>query len=104
MGDARHRGVTAARMTELAEHIRAVVAALQPGEVVSYSEVARRAGAPGRARAVGAVLAEGGHGLPWWRVVRRDGTLAAPSASEQRRRLEAEAVDVVDGRVVGGVP
>lgn len=91
-------------MTELAERIREEVARLQPGEVVSYSEVARRAGAPGRARAVGAVLAEQGDDLPWWRVVRRDGRLSAPHRVEQRRRLEAEGVDVVDGRVVGGVP
>ena len=91
-------------MSELAEHIRRAVAALQPGEVVSYSEVARRAGLPGRARAVGAVLAEGGGGLPWWRVVHRDGTLSAPHRAEQRRRLEAEHVDVIDGRVAGGVP
>jgi methylated-DNA-protein-cysteine methyltransferase related protein len=99
VGDARHR-----RVTELTERIRTAVAALQPGEVVSYSEVARRAGAPGRARAVGAVLAQQGSGLPWWRVVRRNGTLVAPKEAEQQRRLEAEAVEVVDGRVVGGVP
>jgi alkylated DNA nucleotide flippase Atl1 len=37
-------------------------------------------------------------------VVRRDGTLAAPNTADQRRRLEAEGVDVVDGRVAGGVP
>jgi hypothetical protein len=37
-------------------------------------------------------------------VVHRDGTLSAPHRAEQRRHLEAEAVDVVDGRVVGGVP
>ena len=91
-------------MTELAERIREEVARLQPGEVVSYSEVARRAGAPGRARAVGAVLAEQGDDLPWWRVVRRDGRLSAPHRVEQRRRLEGEGIDVVDGRVVGGVP
>jgi alkylated DNA nucleotide flippase Atl1 len=91
-------------MTELAERIRREVAALQPGEVVSYSEVARRVGSWRWARAVGSALAEAGDGLPWWRVVHRDGTLSAPNRAEQRRRLEAEGVDVVDGRVAGGVP
>ena len=91
-------------MTELAERITEEVARLQPGEVVSYAEVGRRAGNWRWARAVGAVLAEHGDGLPWWRVVRRDGTLAAPNAEDQRRRLEAEGVDVIDGRVVDGVP
>jgi methylated-DNA-protein-cysteine methyltransferase related protein len=91
-------------VTELADRIRREVATLQPGEVVSYSEVARRVGSWRWARAVGSTLAEGGDGLPWWRVVRRDGSLAAPDRAEQRRRLESEGVEVVDGRVVGGVP
>jgi alkylated DNA nucleotide flippase Atl1 len=91
-------------VTELADRIRREVARLQPGEVVSYGEVARRCGSARWARAVGAVLAEQGDDLPWWRVVRRDGTLVAPDPRAQRRHLEAEGVDVVDGRVVGGVP
>jgi len=79
--------------------------ALQPGEVVSYGEVARRAGFPRRARGVGNVLAaDHTDGLPWWRVVRADGSLAAPNRTEQQRRLEDEGVDVENGRVIGGVP
>jgi methylated-DNA-protein-cysteine methyltransferase-like protein len=78
---------------------------LQPGEVVSYGELARRAGFPRRARGVGNVLASHrGDDLPWWRVVRADGRLAAPSAGRQRRLLEDEGVDVERGRVRGGVP
>jgi alkylated DNA nucleotide flippase Atl1 len=42
--------------------------------------------------------------VPWWRVVRTGGWLSAPDAADQRRRLEAEGVDVHDGRVTGGVP
>jgi alkylated DNA nucleotide flippase Atl1 len=86
------------------EDFRAVVAALQPGEVVSYSEVGRRAGNHRWARAVGAFLAEHGDGLPWWRVVHRDGSLSAPDRRLQQRKLEAEGVEVHAGRVVGGVP
>ena len=84
-----------------------VLRALQPGEVVSYGEVARRAGYPGRARGVGNLLAgHPGDDLPWWRVVRADGRLAAPKPHRQRRLLEAEGVDVDArrGRVLGGVP
>lgn len=91
-------------MTPLQARIRDVIAVLQPGEVVSYGEVARRAGNRGWARAVGAFLAEFGDGLPWWRVVHADGTLSAPDRAEQRRRLATEKVEIVDGRVVGGVP
>jgi methylated-DNA-protein-cysteine methyltransferase-like protein len=79
----------------------AVVAAirrLRRGEVASYGEVAEDAGFPGAARAVGRILATT-EGLPWWRVVRSDGTLASPNALEQRRRLRAEGVRIVNGKV-----
>lgn len=80
--------------------VRAVLAALRPGDVVSYGEVAARAGHPGAHRAVGSLLAAGG--LPnWWRVVRSDGTLACNSAGEQERRLRSEGVTVAGGRVRG---
>ena len=75
-----------------------VVRNLRRGEVVSYGEVARRAGYPRAARAVGNVLASSG-GLPWWRVVRANGDLAAHSGVEQARRLQREGVSVREGRV-----
>lgn len=86
------------------QRIRAVLEALAPGEVVSYGEVARRAGRPRAHRSVGAFLAEHGGGLPWWRVVRADGSLVAPKQREQARRLRAEGVEVVDDRVVEALP
>ena len=91
-------------MTPLQQRFRDVVAGLAEGEVVSYGEVARRAGQRGAARAVGGFLAEHGAGLPWWRVVRADGTLADHKVREQSRRLRAEGVDVVGGRVVDALP
>ena len=71
---------------------------LRKGEVVSYGEVARRAGYPRAARAVGNVLATN-IGLPWWRVVRANGELAAHSGEEQARRLRREGITVRRGRV-----
>ncbi|MEY2448783.1 MAG: methylated-DNA-protein-cysteine methyltransferase related protein [Acidimicrobiaceae bacterium] len=91
-------------MTPLQDRFRQVVGALQPGEVVSYREVARRSGHPRGARAVGAFLAEHGGDVPWWRVVRTGGWLAAPNRNDQRRRLRAEGVEIEGERVVGGVP
>ena len=91
-------------MTPLQERFRHVVRALQPGEVVSYREVARRSGKPAAARAVGAFLAEYGDDVPWWRVVRTGGWLSAPHVADQRRRLRAEGVEIESGRVIGGVP
>jgi methylated-DNA-protein-cysteine methyltransferase-like protein len=80
--------------------VRIVVRDLGKGEVVSYGEVARRAGYPRAARAVGNVLARS-IGLPWWRVVRANGELAAHGGEEQARRLRREGVAVRDGRVQG---
>ena len=91
-------------MTPLHQRFRRVVAQLQPGEVVSYAEAARRAGSSRWARALGGFLREHGDGLPWWRVVHRDGTLSAPDRADQRRRLEAEGVEIERDRVVDGVP
>lgn len=72
---------------------------LQPGEVVTYGEVAEQAGFPGAARGVGGVLRDPSDDLPWWRVVAADGRIVCPSGSEQARRLVAEGVTVVGGRV-----
>jgi methylated-DNA-protein-cysteine methyltransferase-like protein len=80
------------------ERVLAVVAGLAAGEVVSYGDVAAQAGFPGAARAVGAVLARS-DGLPWWRVVMSTGHLAPGKERDQGRRLRAEGVTVVDGRV-----
>jgi len=80
-----------------AEAVKAVIRDLKRGEVLTYGEVARRAGYPRAARAVGNVLATN-LGLPWWRVVRANGELAAHSREEQARRLRREGVTVRDGR------
>ena len=82
------------------EKVRAAVRDLGRGEVVSYGEVARRAGYPRAARAVGNVLATS-MGLPWWRVVRANGELAAHGGEEQARRLRREGIIVRDGRIRG---
>ncbi len=91
-------------VTPLQERFRAVVADLATGEVVSYGEVARRAGQRGAARAVGGFLAAHGADLPWWRVVRADGSLAVHKPREQARRLRAEGVEVIGHRVADALP
>src|SRR5687768_11027298 len=80
--------------------VAGAVAKLRAGEIASYGEIAQEAGFPGAARAVGRVLATS-EGLPWWRVVRADGTLVSPNQEDQARRLTAEGVSVVKGRVSG---
>ncbi|MEZ5204108.1 MAG: MGMT family protein [Acidimicrobiales bacterium] len=75
--------------------------ALEPGDIVTYGEVALEAGYLGRARAVGRILARSGGEHPWWRVVAASGRLVPGHEPEQARRLEAEgvAVDLERGRV-----
>lgn len=75
-----------------------VIRDLRRGEVVSYGEVAVRAGFPGAARAVGNVLANS-VGLPWWRVVRASGEPVASNREEQIRRLRREGVAIRGPRV-----
>ncbi|MDI3263229.1 MAG: MGMT family protein [Fulvimonas sp.] len=92
-------------MTTPHERVFAAVAAIPAGCVASYGAIAAQAGLPGRARWVGRVLAAAPAeaALPWHRVLRADGHLAyAPGSAAfeaQRRRLEAEGVELVSGRV-----
>ena len=72
--------------------------AIPPGQVLSYGEVAARAGVPS-ARQVGRLLTEDGQDLPWHRVVRADGRCAPHLRDEQLARLRAEGADVVGDRV-----
>ena len=55
------------------------------GFVRSYGDIS-----PGAPRFGGTVLSHTDEDVPWWRVVRADGSLAA--GDEQRARLEAEGV------------
>ena len=81
------------------EAVHRVLVALQPGDLVTYGEVADEAGFPRRARAVGQLLAHSDGIYPWWRVVTSTGRLVPGHEGEQARRLEAEGHRVVDGRV-----
>ncbi len=94
------RARTANRPTAFHETMQAVLNELQPGEVVSYGDVAVRAGYPNAARAAGAALADCPETLPWWRVVYGDGHLPPCNPSLQAERLAAEGVVLKGFRVV----
>lgn len=89
------------------EAIWQAVCAIPRGRVSTYGSVARAAGLPGRARQTGFALRVAGDelNLPWHRVVGAGGRIVFPRAShahrEQTRRLRAEGVAVVEGRVPG---
>ena len=73
-------------MSEFESAVVAVISGLEPGDVVTYGEVAAEAGFPGAARAVGGLLRTS-TGLPWWRVVGAGGHLRSPNTSLQARLL-----------------
>ena len=86
--------------TPLQEALSVAITELSEGEVVSFGDIAKRAGHPRAARAAGAVLANSADTLPWWRVVYSDGHLPPCNPSLQAERLTAEGVQLTGFRVL----
>ena len=92
-------------MTDFSMDVYDALRALPEGCVVSYGQLARLAGRPGAARAVGNIL----HTNPWpddvpcFRVVHSDGRLAPAFAFggiyRQKELLEDYGIEVVNFRV-----
>ncbi len=73
--------------------VLARVRAIPEGFVCTYGDIS-----PGAPRYAGTVLRSSqAEDVPWWRVVRADGSLA--KGAEQARRLRAEGVPFRGGRV-----
>ena len=81
------------------------MAAIPPGRVAAYGQIADLAGMPGAARQVGRALraAPDDLDLPWHRVLLANGRIALPpdceAGREQVRRLRAEGLHVSRRRV-----
>ena len=74
-----------------------VVERIPPGRVSTYGAIGRLIGIG--PRRVARALSSGGGAVPWYRVVRADGTAAEPVRVEQLALLAAEGVPVRSGRV-----
>ncbi len=61
-------------LPEYAERVLEVAEQIPPGRVMTYGDVAEWLG-EGGPRQVGRVMSLYGGAVPWWRVVRSDGTL-----------------------------
>jgi alkylated DNA nucleotide flippase Atl1 len=75
-----------------AQDVLARIRAIPEGFVRGYGDVS-----PGAPRYAGWVLSQCGDEVPWWRVVRADGSLA--KGRRQRERLEREGVPFRGARV-----
>ena len=81
--------------------VLAVVSRIPPGRVATYGDVARLAGKPGAARAVGNVMAHATRpGIPYHRVIAAGGLLGGYSQLALKRALlAAEGIEVTTRRV-----
>jgi alkylated DNA nucleotide flippase Atl1 len=77
---------------DLAARVLAVIRRIPPGRVLTYGDVAALAETDATARDVGQVLVRHGEqeGVPWWRVLRADGTPPPHLLDRQLSLLRAE--------------
>jgi methylated-DNA-[protein]-cysteine S-methyltransferase len=75
--------------TPFAAKVYAIVAKIPKGKTMTYGQVAKRAGKPGAARAVGTIMAHNYRpGIPCHRVVRADGRVGDYNRGGQARKTE----------------
>jgi methylated-DNA-protein-cysteine methyltransferase-like protein len=91
-----HRTFMAA--SSFVQLVASVVKAIPKGTTLSYAGVALRANRPGGARQVVRALRQL-KGVPWWRVIKSDGTVAKQMTPTQVPRLRREGLEVVGRRV-----
>ena len=90
-------------MTPFERRVLTIVSRIPTGRVTTYGTVARLAGKPGAARAVGNVMRQADRpGLPYHRVIGAGGGLGGYSSLALKRSLlAAEGLTVTPRRVVG---
>lgn len=91
-------------LTAFRRAVYATVSRIPAGKVQTYGQVARRAGFPRAARAVGTAMSENRYrDVPCHRVVRVDGSLGGYAFGGPRAkalRLKAEGVEIIRQRVI----
>ncbi|MFD8253038.1 MGMT family protein [Streptomyces werraensis] len=83
--------------TDIVAEVRAEVAAIPAGSVASYGDIAERIGTS--PRQVGRTMGLLDEGVPWWRVVRADGTPATCHQGQAPRLLAEEGIPMRGTRV-----
>lgn len=76
-------------MKSFKEKVLEVVSAIKEGDVLTYKEVAKRAGNPGASRAVGTIMANNQDvTVPCHRVVKSDGTIGMYNGLRGKNKSE----------------
>lgn len=83
---------------EYVEAVHLVAARIRPGSVLTYGDIAELLGAGGP-RQVGSAMAGAADGVPWWRVLRADGTLPAGLHERALPYWQHEGMPLRNGRV-----
>ena len=89
-------------MTAFARRVMHLLRRVPPGRVTTYGDLARLAGRPGAARAVGNIMREASEpGLPYHRVIAAGGRLGGYGGQEGLKQalLRQEGVPVSRGRI-----
>ncbi|WP_082232495.1 MGMT family protein [Halobacillus massiliensis] len=91
-------------MKPFTENALAVIRSIPEGRVMTYSQVAVKAGSPRAARQVVRILHSMSrkHNLPWHRVINAKGEIAIKdeeAAFEQQLALEMEGITVINRKV-----
>lgn len=91
-------------MTTFTEQVLALVRSIPEGSILTYQQVAERAGSPGAARAVGTIMKNNFRDdVPCHRVVRSDyriGDYNRGGTSVKEMKLKKEGVVIKHGRVI----
>ncbi|MCF6439664.1 MGMT family protein [Pseudoalteromonas luteoviolacea] len=90
---------------EFKQKVYTLIGAIPEGNVATYGQIAKLAGAPRHARAVGYLLKHlpNDSSLPWHRVINSQGKISFPVESDkfnsQALKLKAEGVESLNGRI-----
>ena len=74
------------------EMVWAYVRQVPPGRVMTYSQVAKKAGVIPRFVGAALKILPDDTDVPWWRVVRTNASISPKAPDDQRERLKAEGV------------
>jgi methylated-DNA-protein-cysteine methyltransferase related protein len=86
---------------EQVERVRSLVAAIPPGRVSTYGDIAAVAGLSSP-RIVGWIMRTDSSDLPWHRVITASGRPARHLTTQQLELLRAEGVLAADGKIALG--